>query len=227
MVGSGLQAGEHCTPSGATSLARRQAVRERLLPIRLEFLKERAFRSVRDETQSFKWLVRFAAAVEYIHQQAAEEESREHFRTLKTRYGLRYQDDSPTSPLYPILIKLSDGGDIEPSERTWLRSQGLYSPLAVPLANHIEAQARLTGNKWHLVTACSVWREAGQFEKALAATDWSAQGYTKLEAARLTTRGGALRDLGRLDEALKHGHQALTFPPERHYPHNLLGGCLL
>jgi tetratricopeptide (TPR) repeat protein len=203
-------------------LERRRRVIERHSQYRLALLKERSAAREADRTRTLQRLLRFALAIGYLRQQAAEESARDHFKALKAQYDLSYRDDSPTSPLYPVLMKLADGSNIDPQERRWLQSKGLDRQMAPTLAEHFERRADLTGN-WDLVIASSYWRKAKTPEKALAATERSAPRDPPLEAARLTTRGGALRDLGKLTEALAHGHQALEYPPERQFPHNLLG----
>ena len=77
-----------------------------------------------------------------------------------------------------------------------------------------EQEYQRTKNKWFLVNASSYWRKADEPEKALHLTeqiDFKKIKEAKLKQALLTTRGGALRDLGNLTDAEKCALQAIEY----------------
>jgi len=45
----------------------------------------------------------------------------------------------------------------------------------------------------------------------------------KLKSALLTTRGGAFRDLSKLDDAEKCARKAIEYQPQSHHPYTLMG----
>ena len=81
------------------------------------------------------------------------------------------------------------------------------------------------GDPWKAVNACSQWRKAKISSEALAIAEEALPGERspKVRSALLTTSGGALRDLGRHREALKHGAEAHVLCPDDYRPCTLLG----
>lgn len=74
--------------------------------------------------------------------------------------------------------------------------------------------------------ACSQARKAGLPEKAISLADrYIASKKTNLrtKAALYTSRGGALRDLLRYEEAIESANAAIRMRPSSHHPHRLLG----
>jgi hypothetical protein len=93
-------------------------------------------------------------------------------------------------------------------------------------ANFYEQEFKRTGNKWNLPNASSHWRKADEPELALQLTNNLAIDKikeNKLKSALLTTRGGALRDIRKLDEAEKCARQAIEYQPKSHHPYTLMG----
>ncbi|MEG4446194.1 hypothetical protein QUB47_34230 [Microcoleus sp. AT9_B5] len=113
------------------------------------------------------------------------------------------------------------------------RSQGqrLFSGKIFTAYHKIEAlfyeqQYKGTGNKWNLPNASSHWRKAEQPRTALKLTqnlDFDKIKENKLKSALLTTRGGAFRDIDKLDDAQKCALKAIEYQPQSHHPYTLMG----
>jgi len=89
-----------------------------------------------------------------------------------------------------------------------------------------EQQYKGTGNKWNLANASSHWRKAEQPRSALNLTenlDLDKIKENKLKSALLTTRGGAFRDINKLDDTEKCALKAIEYQPQSHHPYTLMG----
>ncbi|MEH1885226.1 hypothetical protein [Nostoc sp.] len=172
-----------------------------------------------------------------------------HFAGLKSKYGvLDYQDKSHTSLLYIILQKLELKERLEPTDVAWLQDNNTEVPQATYSyymcqeyklfsgkiliayhtieANFYEQEFQRTDNKWNLVNASSHWRKANEPEQALQLTNnlhFDRIQVNKLKSALLTSRGGAFRDIEKLDKAENCAHQAIEYQPESHHPYTLMG----
>ncbi|MDZ8137063.1 MAG: hypothetical protein RM049_17430 [Nostoc sp. DedQUE04] len=93
-------------------------------------------------------------------------------------------------------------------------------------ANFYEQEFQRTDNKWNLANASSHWRKADEPEQALQLTNnlqLDKIKENKLKSALLTTRGGAFRDFGKLDEAENCARQAIKHLQKSHHPYTLMG----
>jgi len=135
---------------------------------------------------------------------------------------------------YAIFHKLDQKTRLTPQEKLWLDEQKLLSETTVRRTYHeIEAtwyetefQQAKKKNYWNLVNASSHWRGAGNSEHALTLTvdiPFEQINDKKLKSALLTTRGGALRDLEKLNDAEECAIQAMTFNPDAYQPYTLRG----
>ncbi len=89
-----------------------------------------------------------------------------------------------------------------------------------------EQEYKNTGNKWNLPNASSHWRKAEQPRTALKLTenlDFDKIKENKLKSALLTTRGGAFRDIDKLDDAERCALKAIEYQPQSHHPYTLMG----
>jgi hypothetical protein len=156
------------------------------------------------------------------------------YMALRAKYKvLNYSNQSAQSPLYSILQKLEQGERLSGVNVVWLQGENLFKPINKIFARHYELEAifaeqeyQRTKNKWFLVDASSYWRKADEPEKALHLTeqiDFNKIKEAKLKQALLTTRGGALRDLGNLTGAEKCALQAIEYWSKSHNPYTLLG----
>ena len=174
-----------------------------------------------------------------------------HFATLKSMYDVSaYKNQSPSSPLYAILQKLEKAERLEPKDVAWLQENKIKPPASnyiyygwreegyqllsgkIAIAYHTieatfyEQEYQRTSNKWNLPNASSHWRQAKQPQQALKLTEnlnFDKIKENKLKSALLTTRGGAFRDIGKLDQAEKCALKAIEYQPSSHHPYTLMG----
>jgi tetratricopeptide (TPR) repeat protein len=136
---------------------------------------------------------------------------------------------SSSTRLLSILQQLEKERCLSHEEVGWLERHHYTGPLAF----HFELAFRTSGDPWQAVKACRYWRDAGKPERAVGLSEAVTRAPSfdglaaRLRAAILTTRGGALRDLGRLDEAENCGLTAERTNPDSHYPYNLLGAVYI
>ncbi|MDZ8260842.1 hypothetical protein [Nostoc sp. ChiQUE01b] len=166
---------------------------------------------------------------------------------------LEYQDKLCTSILYTILQKFELKERLQPTEFAWLQVTKIevpqptysYSKWQEPQcqgtklfsgkilityhtieANFYEQEFQRTENKWNLANASSHWRKADEPEHALQLTnnlELDKIKENKLKSALLTSRGGAFRDIDKLDKAENCARQAIEYQPKSHHPYTLMG----
>lgn len=139
--------------------------------------------------------------------------------------------------LCEILYKLEIGERLHDADVAWLTIKKwfhkgelsesmIYQHYHSLEAMFCEQEYKRTRGMWNLVNASSHWRKADDPQKALNNTEVlfsNSIKELKLNAALLTTRGGALRDIGKLDEAENCAHQAIEFYQKSYHPYTLLG----
>ncbi|PPK74052.1 hypothetical protein B0F87_112103 [Methylobacter tundripaludum] len=164
------------------------------------------------------------------------------FLWLKKDYEVEYRKDMPESLLYAILKKLEASQRLTDEEVVWLQAEKLlktrlkdrdyYVSTRIFIAHHTleakfyESEFQHTKNHWNLASASAHWRKAERPEHALDLTgnlNLKQIKPAKLKAALLTTRGGALRDSDRFDEAEKCAVEAIQHYPNNHNPYTLMG----
>ncbi len=142
------------------------------------------------------------------------------FRRLKNKYDIRFNEDSPTSLLYMILLKLDNGEDLNEEDIKWLEVHNLYILLGTFFENKF---AQNTSDIWTLVRAISYWRKDGNPEHALNISNNVVSEDIKKQSALLTSRGGAFRDRKEFDIAKQNAENAIKLTPMNYHPYNLLG----
>jgi len=161
------------------------------------------------------------------------------FLSLKQIYDINHRKYTPESPLYKILQKLNSSQRLNDQDVVWLESEKWCRPHLgydkfpnkVYINHHTleaqfyEAEYQRTENRWNLASASAHWRKAEMPEDALKLTDLDFEKVkpAKLRQALLTTRGGALRDLGRLPDAEECALEAIKHYPDSHNPYTLMG----
>jgi hypothetical protein len=155
------------------------------------------------------------------------------FQWLKSDFGIEDRRDSPESPLYAMLNKLTANNRLADDEVVWLEGENLFhSKSRIYITYHaLEAQFcenefQRTKGYWHLVNASAHWRKAEKSRWALKLTDnlnFEHIKPAKLRAALLTTRGGALRDINEPIEAEHCALDAIKHYPDSHNPYTLMG----
>ena len=170
-----------------------------------------------------------------------------HFAQLKSKYEVyavdNYRNSSLSSPLYAILQKLEKKERLEPTEVAWLNEnkvdgyyflkegQKLFSGKIYTAYHQIEAtfyeqEYKRTQNKWNLPNASSHWRSAEKPKRALKLTEslnFDKIKENKLKSALLTTRGGAFRDINKLNDAESCALKAIEYHEKSHHPYTLMG----
>jgi hypothetical protein len=141
---------------------------------------------------------------------------------------------------FPTVKRIADGVTggkaISEADLIWLATEGAdYATEALMAAHHrILARAHAkawaeTGDPWEAVNACSNWRKGNEPREGL---DIAAEALAKTRdrrtrSALCTTRGGALRDLGRPEEAKTMGLEAHGLNDSDFRPCTLLGACCI
>jgi tetratricopeptide (TPR) repeat protein len=162
----------------------------------------------------------------------ARRERRRAQRKFFEDFGLGYIEEEHFSRVRRIVRQLSSRAELQKADLIWLAGEGReYWTDGIRRAHHsilaerFALEWRQSGDVWKAVTACSQWRKAKLASEALSVAG-EALGRNrapKVRSALLTTRGGALRDLGRHQEALKQGAEAHALCPDDYRPCTLLG----
>jgi tetratricopeptide (TPR) repeat protein len=199
-------------------------VRESIEQDYQEYLQKEISRKIEEEEWRMQQEIlkreRKARKDAILQQEREEHQYREKFKKLKIKFcAENHKDPSPASPLYVILEKLDDNEKINQGELDWLISKSLDGPLAHYYEKHFVHSKDL----WDLVKSASKWRKVNQPQNAINLMEGKSSRENKLQGAILTTRGGALRDVGKLGEAEECARQAIDFQPNSFYPLNLLG----
>ena len=158
---------------------------------------------------------------------------RQEAKDLRTRYSLGFVDSDIYPRVMRLLRQMDIGQRLSAEDVVWLSTQGeeCWTP-ELRIAHHrLEAMAltddwRRTGDPWAAVTASGHWRKADDAKEAVTVTEAALAATPqapKLCSALKTTRGGAMRDLGRLSEARGLGQEAQLLTPKDFRPCTLLG----
>jgi len=154
-------------------------------------------------------------------------------KELRQRFGIGYVDSEYYPRVMSLLRRVSKGDRLSSEDVVWIQTEAeeCWTDELQKAWNAIEAEAltrewERSGNPWDAVNASSHWRKAARPNSALALTQEvlaKARPDAKTRSALLTTRGGALRDLRRLDEAKAMGLEAHQLTPKDFRPCTLLG----
>lgn len=113
----------------------------------------------------------------------------------------------------------------EPTQK-WLKQCRLSNVLATYYFREYTKSRDL----WQLVKTCSALRDARLPQKAIEISSITVETPSSMPSkeysALLTTRAGALRDLGKLAEAMSAAQMAIIISPGSYHPHNLVGAIL-
>jgi hypothetical protein len=153
---------------------------------------------------------------------------------LRMRYGLdQFIKEEFFPRLMSILRRLDGGNRLSDEDILWLTTEGKdYYTEVLKAAFHereaefYTAEYKRSSDPWYAVNASGHYRKCNQAKKAhdlLISIPAGSQKAPKLKSAICTTHGGVMRDLKRLDEALKFGGQAHALTPKDFRPCTLLG----
>ncbi len=149
-------------------------------------------------------------------------------------YRIHCDVDELPPRLTAIFEQLEAGKRLREEDFAWLYTEEgkpYTSPALLEACHLLEANFhadhyRKTANAWVALTACKHYRKAKQARSAVELLDLLSPDRTrdrKLHSAILTTRGGAMRDLDRREEAIALGTEAHTLQPDNYRPCTLLG----
>jgi len=152
-------------------------------------------------------------------------------RRLRRQYGIGHFERHDKWRLMKILRQVDRGGRLTDDDVLWLSERELFSDALRCAFHEHEAKHHLArfdegGDPWEAVNASSHFRKAGSPSDALAVLGRVALdscGDAHLRSAVCATQGGALRDLGRLHEAVASAERAHGFDPRSFHPCTLLG----
>lgn len=154
-------------------------------------------------------------------------------KDLRARYKIGYVETEHYPRVMSLLRRVSSGQPLRPEDLLWLQTEADYC-WTDELKNEwhtLEAKAHTAawqkgGDPWDAINGSGHWRKAGKPDLALSLTEAAlAKGGTtaKIRSALETTRGGALRDLHRLEDAKALGLNAHQLTPADFRPCTLLG----
>lgn len=154
-------------------------------------------------------------------------------KELRQRFGVGYIESEDYPRAIALLKQVANGQRLKADDLAWLTTEADYCWTAeLQRTWHALEAAALTkawegsGDTWNAINASGHWRKAGEPERALRLTD-AALGNVgsnpKIRSALATTRGGAMRDLRRLDEAKALASEAHQLISSDYRPCTLLG----
>ena len=149
-------------------------------------------------------------------------------------YRIHCDVDELPPRLTAIFEQLEAGKRLREEDFAWLYTEEgkpYRNPALLEACHLLEAtfhadHYRKTANPWVALTACKHYRKAKRAALAIELLDLLSPDRTrdrKLHSAILTTRGGAMRDLDRREEAIALGTEAHTLQPDNYRPCTLLG----
>jgi len=166
-------------------------------------------------------------------EKAKKEDRRRKLRELPDRFKLPFVERRDLRRVNHILRLIVARQPVEKADLVWLASNGanywtdeLRQAHHANMATTLTAAWHQTGDLWRAINACGHWRKAGLSQKGLTLIETAlnhkkANGKTR--SALLTTGGGALRDLGRHEDAVAFGIEAHALTETDFRPCTLLG----
>ena len=170
--------------------------------------------------------IRYESSPEFIAKQKT--------RELLQTYGVvQYIEPEDFKRLMSMLRTLDSGSRLPEEDVVWLMGHARRYGLGRVLAAHHRREAdtcgaefRRTGDPWQAINASGHLRKcdaSGEAIDLLARIPAQRLKHDKLKSAMLTTRGGALRDMGSFSEAQQAGEAAHELLPQDYRPCTLLG----
>ncbi|MBJ2152672.1 hypothetical protein [Paracoccus sp. IB05] len=153
-------------------------------------------------------------------------------RKLFDDFDIGYVEHKNFARVRQILLQVVGGTAVSTVDLTWLAAAGRQywtDPLRRAhhriLAQELTQEWRETGDLRKAVNACAQWRKADKPAEGLEIIQAALKKGTspKLRSALLTTGGGAFRDLGQFDDAIRNGTEAHGLTPDDFRPCTLLG----
>ena len=218
---------------GKATLGEFQAAAEQEQAARIE---EASVKAVKDAAELAERADARAAAVKATFAAMANDPALRRNREakeLRQRFGVGYIESEDYRRVMALLRQGATGQRLTVEDLAWLKTEADYCWTdELQRAWHaLEAEAltkawESSGDPWNAVNASGHWRKAGEPERALRLTDAALAkvgSNPKLRSALATTRGGAMRDLRRLDEAKALASEAHQLTSSDYRPCTLLG----
>ncbi|MDP2740846.1 MAG: hypothetical protein Q8O82_19585 [Pseudorhodobacter sp.] len=152
---------------------------------------------------------------------------------LRDRFGIGFIETEHYPRAMRLLKQVTGGNRLTPEDVAWLSTEAVdcWTDTLQKAWHRLEAEALTKAweesrDPWDAVNASAHWRKADELHRALEVTGAAlAKGgrSPKQRSALLTTRGGAMRDAGRLTEAKALGLEAHELTPADFRPCTLLG----
>ena len=154
-------------------------------------------------------------------------------RELRQRFDIGYVESEDYPRVMALLKQVANRQRLKAEDVAWLKTEADYcwTDALQKAFCALEAEAltkawETRGDPWDAVNASAHWRKAAKPEQALRLTEAARAQIgpnRKLGSALATTRGGAMRDLRRLDDAKALAHDAHGLTPNNYRPCTLLG----
>lgn len=218
---------------GKLTLGEFRAAAEREQAARIE---EASAKAVKDAAESAERAEARAAAVKATFAAMANDPAlrrKREARELRQRFGVGYVESEDYPRVMALLRQVANRQRLKVEDVAWLKIEADYCWTdELQRAWHALEAAALTqawessGDPWNVVNASGHWRKAGEPEQALRLTEAALArcgSNSKLMSALATTRGGAMRDLRRLDEAKALASEAHELTSSDYRPCTLLG----
>ena len=218
---------------GKTTLGEFRAAAEQEQKVRIE---EAAVKALKDAAELAERTEARAAAVQATFAAMANDPAlrrKREAKELRQRFGVGYIESEDYPRAMGLLRQVANGQRLKVDDLAWLKTEADYCWTdELQRAWHALEAAALTkawessGDTWNAVNASGHWRKAGEPERALRLTDAALAkvgSNPKIRSALATTRGGAMRDLRRLDEAKALASEAHQLTSSDYRPCTLLG----
>jgi hypothetical protein len=154
-------------------------------------------------------------------------------RELRDRFGIGFIETEQYPRAMRLLKQVASGNRLASEDVAWLSTEAVdcWTDALQQAWHRLEAEALTKAweersDPWDAVNASAHWRKADEPRQALEVTGAAlakAGRSPKPRSALLTTRGGAMRDAGRLTEARTLGLEAHELTPADFRPCTLLG----
>lgn len=177
--------------------------------------------------------------LEYEAARIARESDPKHIAKMKSqalrgKYGIVDYIDESLFPRMMAILKCMDSGDrLAENDVVWLKTAAeeyftaeLQKAFHLREAEFFAGEFRRTLDPWNAVNASGHYRKCDRPEAALELLDSASTCHLKdlkIKSAMCTTRGGVMRDMGKLNEARQLGEQGHEFKPQDFRPCTLLG----
>lgn len=218
---------------GKTTLGEFRAAAEQEQAARIE---EAAVKALKDAAELAERTEVRAAAVKATFAAMANDPAirrKREAKELRQRFGVGYIESEDYPRAMALLRQVANGQRLKVDDLAWLKTEADYCWTdELQRAWHALEAAALTkawessGDPWNAVNASGHWRKAGEPERALRLTEAALAkvgSNPKIRSALATTRGGAMRDLRRLDEANALASEAHQLTSSDYRPCTLLG----